>query len=338
MFKIFPQLIDALHFLSSLSLKKISNYTCLRLSYFLNSRSKGLGVKTRPAGLSVEPTGCCNLKCPECPNGRGELTRKKGNMDFELFRSVVEQASPYLVNLILYFQGEPFLCPSMIQMIRLARKKNIYTMTSTNGQCIDSSLAREIVESGLDRIIVSVDGATQEVYGQYRRGGSLEKALGAIAFLSYWKKKLKSGRPFIIFQFLVTAQNEHQMAKARKLAASTGADKIEFKSLQVYDLNGSGKFLLPKNERYSRYRKDKDGNYVMKRKLKNHCWRVWSSAVITSEGAMVPCCFDKDGDYTLGNVNEKSIEAIWRGGKLNEFRQKIFNDRSNIPICCNCTE
>ncbi|MDP4228105.1 MAG: radical SAM/SPASM domain-containing protein, partial [Bacteroidota bacterium] len=276
--------------------------------------------------------------CPECPNGRGELTRKKGNMDFNLYQSVIEQASPYLVSIILYFQGEPFLCPSMLRMIRLARKKNIYTITSTNGQCIDSPLARKIVESGLDRIIVSVDGTTQEVYEQYRRGGSLEKALGAISALSAWKKKLKSDRPFIVFQFLVTAQNEHQMQEAKKLAASTGADKIEFKSLQVYDLNGSGKFLLPENERYSRYRKDGQGNYEIKKKMKNRCRRVSTTAVITCEGNMVPCCFDKDGNHALGNVNENSVEAIWVGEKLNKFRQKILNDRCSIPICCNCTE
>lgn len=333
-----PQFIDALHFLSALSLKKISNYFRLLFVYFAGSRGLEFKVKTMPTGLSVEPTGFCNLKCPECPNGRGELTRKKGNMDFNLYQSVIEQASPYLVSIILYFQGEPFLCPSMIRMIRLARKKNIYTITSTNGQCIDSSLARKIVESGLDRIIVSVDGTTQEVYEQYRRGGSLEKALGAISSLSYWKKKLKSGRPFIVFQFLVTAQNEHQMKEAKKMAASTGADKMEFKSLQVYDLNGSGKFLLPENERYSRYRKNADGNYMMKRKLRNRCWRSWSTAVVTSEGNMVPCCFDKDGIYTLANVKEKSIEEIWEGEKLNKFRQKILNDRCSIPICCNCTE
>jgi radical SAM protein with 4Fe4S-binding SPASM domain len=94
---------------------------------------------------------------------------------------------------------------------------------------------------------------------------------------------------------------------------------------------------LGENESYSRYKKDED-NYQFKNKLLNHCWRLWHSCVITWDGKVVPCCFDKDGTYQLGNLGEKSFNDIWQSDNYKQFRAQILKGRQYIEICKNCSE
>ncbi|PIE99489.1 MAG: radical SAM protein, partial [Paludibacter sp.] len=134
-----------------------------------------------------------------------------------LAKKVFQEVSPYTIFSILYFQGEPLLNREFPQIVRLARKNNLLTSTSTNAQLIDSQMAKKLVLSGLDRIIISLDGTTQETYEQYRVGGKLEKAIQSIEHLQHWKKELKKPHPFIEIQFLVLKSNEHQIDDVKAL-------------------------------------------------------------------------------------------------------------------------
>ena len=131
--------------------------------------------------------------------------------------------------------------------------------------------------------------------------------------------------------------NEHQIRDAKKLAQETGVDAIRFKTAQVYNYK-NGNSLIPENEKYSRYKKMPDGTYKMKNTYKNNCWRMWSSAVITQNGEVVPCCFDKDAKYQFGKTDEIPLSEIWKNDKYNRFRNQVFMDRKSIDICRNCTE
>jgi radical SAM protein with 4Fe4S-binding SPASM domain len=112
---------------------------------------------------------------------------------------------------------------------------------------------------------------------------------------------------------------------------------VRFKTAQVYNYE-NGNPLIPENEKYSRYRRNSDGHYEVKNSLDNHCWRLWSACVITWDGKVVPCCFDKDAEHQLGNLNEASLQEIWNGERYRSFRSQLFRSRKEIDICANCSE
>lgn len=290
-----------------------------------------------PVSISIEPTTSCNLRCPECPSGLRSFTRDTGMLDPEFFRHTIDQVHRDLVYLTFYFQGEPFLNPHFSEMIKYASEKKIYTSTSTNAHFLNDETARKTVESGLDRLVISIDGTTQETYAQYRIGGSLEKVLDGTRTLVRWKHKLKSKTPHLIFQFLVVKHNEHQLDELKVLAKETGVDEVAFKTAQVYEYE-HGNNLIPANEKYSRYRQNKDGTWTVKNKLLNHCWRMWHSCVITWDGKIVPCCFDKDASHVMGNLQTKKFSEIWNNSGYRKFRSSLLKSRSEIEICKNCTE
>ena len=197
--------------------------------------------------------------------------------------------------------------------------------------------ARKTIESGLDRLIISIDGTTQETYKSYRINGNLEKVIEATQNIVKWKKQLHSKTPYVIFQFLVVRPNEHQVDEVKALGKKLGVDEVKLKTAQVYDYE-QGNALIPQNEKYSRYKKQADGSYIIKNTLDNHCWKLWHSCVITWDGIVVPCCFDKDAKHRFGNLKISSFRSIWQNELYQNFRSSILISRSKIDICKNCSE
>src|SRR5579859_3476957 len=293
---------DTINLLSKLTPRRLFNGLKVLSSYYLSKWTKKAIQWGYPVSLSFEPTTSCNLRCPECPSGLRAFTRPTGMLENGFFRQTIDQLSKDLLYLIFYFQGEPYLNPSFLEMVAYASGKGIYTATSTNAHYLNDQNARRTVESHLDRLIISIDGTTQEVYQQYRVGGRLEKVLEGARNIVRWKRALNSKTPFVIFQFLVVRPNEDQMGDVRRLAAEIGVDQVRFKTAQVYDFQNDPNGLIPSNSRYSRYRVMRDGNRAPKHQLNNHCWRLWHATVITWDGLVVPCCFDKDAQHQLGDL------------------------------------
>jgi len=254
-----------------------------------------------------------------------------------LFKSAIDQLASTLSYLTFYFQGEPYLNPKFLDMADYASSRGIYTSTSTNGHYLTHEAARATVESGLDRLIISIDGTTQSSYESYRIGGNLDKVLDGVRNIIFWKRQLKSRTPYVVFQFLVVKKNEHQIPEVYKMANDLGVNEVVLKTAQIYDYR-NGSDLIPTQDQYSRYRLNSDGSYSLKNDLLNHCWKMWHSCVITWDGKVVPCCFDKDAHFVLGNLNDSSFESIWKGEKYNQFRASLFKSRSELEICKNCTE
>lgn len=328
---------DSLNFLSKLTFRRVWNSFLVWSSYLL-TRLSGRPVQWgTPITVSIEPTTACNLRCPECPSGLRTFTRPVGNLQQDFFRNTVDSLHRDLTYLIFYFQGEPYIHPQFLEMVRYASQKRLYTITSTNGHFLNEENARKTVESGLDRLIISIDGTTQEVYEQYRVGGKLDVVLQGARNVVKWKKALRSATPHIVFQFLVVRPNEHQVEAVKQLAREIGADEVRFKTAQVYDF-ASGNPLIPTIDRYSRYKEGKDGVWRVKNKLLNHCWKLWHACVITWDGMVVPCCFDKDAVHRLGNLREQRFSEIWKGASYRKFRMQLLRGRNQIDICTNCTE
>lgn len=328
---------DHVNLSSKLTAARAWNAARIFSSYHLSRTLSRPYISGLPISVSIEPTTSCNLRCPECPSGLRSFTRPTGMLEQDLFRHVIDQLAPSLTYLTFYFQGEPYLHPHFLEMVGHASRKGIYTATSTNAHYLKDDSARTTVESGLDRLIISIDGASQETYQSYRVGGTLEKVIEGTKNIIAWKKKLRSKTPHTVFQFLVVRQNEHQIPEVYSLAKELGVDQVVLKTAQIYDYE-QGSDLIPENEVYSRYRKNPDGTYSIRNKLLNQCWKMWQSCVITWDGKVVPCCFDKDAHHVLGNVADTSFQDIWYGEKYNTFRSALLRSRSEIEICKNCTE
>ena len=332
-----PNRKDTLNLLSKLTLPRIWNGIKVLSSYYVSRWSRKPVQWGLPISISFEPTTSCNLRCPECPSGLRAFTRPTGMLQKDFFRETIDQLHRQLWYLVFYFQGEPYLNPSFLEMVKYASSKKIYTATSTNAHYLTDENSRKTIESGLDRLIISIDGTTQEVYQQYRVGGQLDKVLEGTRNILRWRKELNSKKPFVVFQFLVVKPNEHQVEEVKKLAAEMGVDDVWFKTAQVYDYQNDPNRLIPSIDKYSRYRNTGNG-YAFKGKLANHCWRLWHDPVITWDGLVAPCCFDKDAAHQLGDLKNRPFKEIWKNGAYNKFRSSILKGRKNIDICSNCSE
>ncbi len=328
---------DGLNFLSKLTFSRAWNSLKIVSSYYVSRVTRKPVHWGMPVSIAVEPTTACNLRCPECPSGLRAFTRPTGMLEKNFFKETIDSLHKKLLYLIFYFQGEPYLNRDFLEMVKYASSKKIYTATSTNAHYLDDENARRTVESGLDRLIISIDGTTQEVYQQYRVGGQLNKVIEGAKNIVKWRALLKQKKPFVVFQFLVVRPNEHQLEDVKSLARQIGVDDVWFKTAQVYDYHTDPHSLIPVNERYSRYKKTKEG-YQFKGHLANHCWRLWHSPVITWDGLVVPCCFDKDAQHRLGDLKKKSFKEIWRSKDYHTFRAQVLKGRKEVDICANCSE
>lgn len=328
---------DILRLLKTLTPGKIINLFAITGSYYLSRVLHRPILWGKPFTISFEPTTACNLRCPECPSGLRSFTRPTGNLKGDFFRQTLDELHQRLLFLIFYFQGEPFINPEFLEMVSYAHSRRIYTITSTNGHFLNDEIAKKTVLSGLDRLIISVDGTTQDVYAQYRKSGNLETVLQGARNVVKWKKRLGKNHPHLIFQFLVVRPNEHQIGEVYRLAREIGIDEVKLKTAQVYDYS-NGNPLLPVQEKYSRYQQLPDGRFRIKNALLNHCWKLWHACVITWNGIVVPCCFDKDALHRLGDLNTTSFSQIWFGDRYHNFRKRLLQGRKEIDICANCSE
>ena len=316
--------------------RRVVNLLRLLLSYRLSLLLRRSVVWGRPYSLTIEPTNRCNLQCPECPSGNGAMVRPLGMMDFDRFRAIVDEVFRDVFYLQLFFQGEPFINNRLVDMIAYARAKRMYVSISTNAHYLRREVVEALYAAGLDRLIVSLDGLTQEVYEEYRVGGSLAKVHEALAHIDEVRRgRRDGGGTEVILQFLVSRRNEEQIPDLRALARKHGA-AVALKTMQVYSPEGAERFL-PRDERYRRYRVV-DGELLPKSRLRNRCAHLWERSVITWDGVVVPCCFDKNADHPLGTLNGRGFDDVWQSGAAHDFRLRVLNGRRDIPMCRNCTE
>lgn len=329
---------DSVNLLRKITLRRAWNAVKVTSSFYASRLTRKPIQWGMPVSISFEPTTSCNLRCPECPSGLRQFTRPRGMLQPSFFKKTIDEIHKDLLYLIFYFQGEPYLNRDFLEMVKYASDKGIYTATSTNAHYLNDEAAKKTVESGLDRLIISLDGTTQEVYAQYRRGGRVDKVLEGARNIVKWKKALNSKTPFVFFQFLVVKPNEHQIEDVKRLAKEIGVDDVRFKTAQIYDYENDPNGLIPENQEYSRYVRQPDGTYKSRNKLANHCWKLQHANVITWDGTVVPCCFDKDATHRLGNLQKDSFRDIWKNKEYREFRHQLLQGRGNIDICANCSE
>jgi len=185
-------MMDFLNLLSIFTFRRGMNAGKVLAGYYYSKWTKTPHQWGSPISIAIEPTTSCNLRCPECPSGLRSFSRPTGMLDENFFQKTIDELHKEIFYLTFYFQGEPYLNPKFLEMVKYASDKNIYTSTSTNAHYLDDANAKATVESGLDRLIISIDGTTQESYKSYRIGGDLQKVIDGTKNILKWKKKLKS--------------------------------------------------------------------------------------------------------------------------------------------------
>ena len=320
-----------------LTRSRVSNALRTYVSYALNRLGSALfhtpyTLHHTPLFVSVEPAAVCQLKCPACPVGLRHLEKPIANsqklMSDDVWHRTLSEIRDTAWVIQFYFQGEPLLNPDLPTMIREAHEAGLYTIVSTNAQALTAQLAEQLVQSGLDRIIISMDGLTQESYSAYRIGGSLEKAKEALRWLHSRKSKVKSRKPIVELQVLRLKSNEHEWQEFKRVYKRLGADRLTFKTAQLYGYE-NGHPLMPTDPRYSRYIKGKDGLYH-RRPLGKGCFRVWSGAVIATNGDVLPCCYDKDRAHAYGNIMNAPMKELFGNERAAAFRQAAMQQQPKI--------
>ena len=289
-----------------------------------------------PVSVALEPTNLCNLRCPLCAAGSNSLTRQKGCISLEDFEKIINKLPASVKELYLWGQGEPFMAPDFIGMIRCASARGFKTIVSTNGHFLDAP--REIVQSGLDVLIVSLDGVNQDTYTSYRIGGDFNRVVDGITGVAKKVKEIGYG-PVIELQCLVTCRTAGEIEAFKSLAYRIGAHRIVFKTMQAASME-NGSSYLPDDMKHTRYRIKADGNLEPDKLwfLKNRCLRFYYSFQIDWQGNVLPCCFDKDSTYVMGNVFKDSVANIWNSENYRSFRDKINRQGRVLPMCKDCTE
>jgi len=286
-----------------------------------------------PPAISIELSSVCNLTCPECVTGLGLTRRANSFVSYDLAAEIAAQSRGRVLSAWLSYQGEPMMHPEFFRITSLFAGMN--PVISTNGHYLDKENCRRLADSALKRIIISWDGATPSVYNIYRKGGDHSVVTEGIRRLASTVKERRS-KLKIVLQFLVHRGNEHETDAASAFARSVGAG-FRAKSMQVLDSSEAGKWA-PSDPRRSRYVRSADGRWQTAKSPAKGCMRMWTSAVITTDGDVIPCCYDKNIRHVMGNLGQQTLSEIWRGERYGSFREKVMRNRRQVDICSSCPE
>jgi radical SAM protein with 4Fe4S-binding SPASM domain len=319
---------------SGINLRKAANFFVAGLNQFL--------LPARPLGYpviaQVEPANYCNLTCPLCLTSSITNARPKALLPLETFQRFIDDCGAHLLLLILWNWGEPFLNPDLISMISYAKAKGIVVHTSTNGNVkLDEAQIEALVDSGLDSLVVAVDGASQKTYEKYRQGGRLDRVISNIQNILRMRSMKGVDTPRINMRFVVMRHNESEIPKARELAQKLGVDYFTLKTVDMHPDEGIelDKTYAPEKSSYRRY--DYDKNTFRRKERPFVCMRPWKRITLETSGEVIACEYDYKNKHSFGNIGNSGTLGAWKSKAAGDFR-KVFNlGRNDSYLCRNCT-
>lgn len=305
---------------------KLKNFVLARKE----EEEKNLRLKSKPYHYVIEPTNICNLHCPLCSTGINAETRSKGTLTLEKFKTLIDKIKDVALELYLQNWGESTLVKDLPSMIKYASDNKIYVNLSTNFSInYSTEYLESLLKSGLGKLVVDVDGTTQEIYEKYRVNGKLETVLKNIRTAMKFKKEHNLKFPIITTKMLVMKHNEHQIDDFKKLSKELDVDEIELNNIQINP--NTAKSWLPNNPeyRYASYDKSRDIE---------PCHWPWSGFVINWNGDVAPCCIVDDSDSDFGNIFEEGLEKIWNNEYYVSARSEFSKNKemTKFTICNMC--
>lgn len=271
------------------------------------------------------------MACPMCPFLVHQKERScLADMPLEDYSRLMDELGPSLLTVSLWGWGEPLLNKELPEMIRCSREYGVFVSVSTNAYAMDREWAGRLIDSGLDYIILSVDGATDETYTRYRGKNRFDRVTENIRTLQEERRRRGVRHPFTNLQFIVMRDNEHEVPLVRELARDLGVDKLSLKKVGLID-DSERETTLPRDELYI-HRIYKVGQLDDR-----PCSRPWNTPLITARGDVIVCCGDIRYVHNFGNVFDKgSFREIWNCRQFRDFRRKVIENINQIAVCRHC--
>ena len=290
----------------------------------------------------------CQLNCVECWIRKCENKfREKdlfGYVCFETFKKFLED-NPFAKTIETSLQGEIFLNPDLDKILQHAYEKNVIltSHTGVNLNTITPKTAEALVKYQFRTMTVSIDGASQEVYSIYRRGGNFNKVIENIKMINYFKEKYKSNFPHLVYKFILFGHNEHEIEKAKALAKELNME-------MQFDINFSPEYSPLKNPQRVReltgllgegnfnFLENAYNDFITKRIDWFHCITLLREPQITVKGDFAGCCCINEPSFGI-NVFELGLEKTLNSEKI-LYAKRMLTDsntlaRKDIP-CSYC--
>jgi len=290
-------------------------------------------LRNLPEVFAIESTNHCNLRCVMCPRGEPDIMeRPLGSMSDDLFGKILDEIEFYKEPCWFHWFGEPLMHPRLFEQIALAKRKGIPDLgISTNATLLDEARARSILDSGLDTILIAVDGATKDVYERVRISSTFtfERVYENVHRFLDLKKELGRTRPTTTLSIIVMDETKSQLEDFKRYWLAAGADEVIYKPFVTWG-NQDSQFVqlaVPESQ---------EGHRTQLRV--NPCYHLWESVVIAWDGRVVPCCFDFDASVSLGDLKTQSLREVWNSQAYQSLRQKELEGRNDMPLCRNCNQ
>ncbi|MFC2157498.1 radical SAM/SPASM domain-containing protein [Acidobacteriota bacterium] len=307
-------------------LKKKAHVLFSNLRALANYKRGSVHFRHQPTHIWVEPTNHCNLNCIMCPTGANKVHIEKGFMELDLFKRIVDEVFPHTSSMTLAMGGESFLHPGLFDMIEYAESHQIKVSVNTNATLLDDAKIKSLLKSGLSYISFAFDGFSKAAYEQVRRGSDFEKTLGNIINFLEMKKKSRLKKPHTVLSML--DMNISEPDENEKRSFLNQFNRL-IDDIHIREVSSWGNVLKDSEDlKFHKYA----GKIVP-------CGRLWNTLAVAWNGDVVPCSYNLNHEYTVGNVNKTSLSEIWNSSKLSDLRKAMLNGSylQLSPLCDNCT-
>jgi len=294
----------------------------------------------RPHIIHVGVTTCCNLSCPACALGTGDLGRPLMHLDYSIFCRMVDELRDSLLFMLFWDWGEPFLHPRLWDMIEYVNKSQIMSVTSTNlSMNLDDRSIEKIVTCGLNHLIVCIEGATQEVHESYRRGSQLDIVLDNFRRIVAAKDRFSSHYPMIEIRTLATRQNETQLSQLLDLASDYGAQMYSVKTFRPFDYRGHNldQQVVPTNKLLARYEYKNDvpnADGRIQEKMVFNCGKPFYAPTLNSDGNLAFCSYVDQPEEIFGDIRE-GFSNVWEQ-RSSRLKRLNFGKMEGTYTCKKC--
>lgn len=326
--------------------------------------SRAVAAEAPPVCLYLEVTNRCNLLCETCPR-TFEALEPPQDMSFELFTSIIDQV-PDVKRVVLHGVGEPMLVKDLPKMIRALKQRGIHVLFNTNGTLLTPKKQRELIETGLDELRVSLDAAEAKTFLLVRGKDMFDKIVKNVSAFTALQREIGATKPVVSLWLTGLRETVGQLPDFVRLAAKIGVTQVHLQRL-VFDEIGRGmaqsdQSLFEATQAEEQAIIDEaqkiaadlgvtidasgatEPGLSLKREKEDAPWSVcrrpWSLMYFTAHGRALPCCiapFSARGyeSYTLGDATQETLREIWNGARYQQFRGELMSESPPKP-CQNC--
>jgi MoaA/NifB/PqqE/SkfB family radical SAM enzyme len=318
-------------------------------------------AESDPVCLYLETTNRCNLLCTTCPRTYADL-EPEADMSWELFTRIVDQV-PNIARVVLHGVGEPMLVRDLAGRIRYLKERGIYVLFNTNGTALTPRKGRELIESGLDELRVSLDAADARTFRLVRGTDDFDRIVRNVAAFTQMQAREGAARPRVSLWLTGLKETIAQLPAFVRIAHEVGVKEVYLQRLVFCEETPFG-IATPDQALFARLTQDEARHLAaaeeqaaalgltfnasgatepgesLARQTDDNPWslcrRPWTVMYITANGRALPCCiapFSQQGygNYTLGDATQQTVHEIWNSPAYREFRSAL---QSNAPPKC----